>query len=193
MPDGKTHDMLTVVTGVIGIPALLALVPDRGLGGALIWCSAHVVSGMAFSPDLDLASEPYRRWGPLRFIWWPYREAISHRAWVSHSLVFGPLLRLAYFFIMSSLVLWITLTLLGKVITIDAATPIKSIWKPFVDMWIYQRPVVWMILAGFVTGGAVHSIADWTIEGKEPFHRSLWRKTPFARLFRRRRRRYAQR
>lgn len=181
MPDGKTHDMLTVVTAVVGVPIMLAITPDRGLGGALIWSSAHVISGMAFSPDLDLASEPYRRWGPLRFIWLPYRNFIHHRSWVSHSLVIGPLLRIAYFLLMISGVIWLMLTLLNGIVPVDSRYWMHAFWNALVTMWVYQRPVIWLILAGFITGSAVHSIADWTISGAEPFHRSLLRWTPFGR------------
>ncbi len=179
MPNGKTHDMLTVVTGVIGIPVVWGLLPDHNLAATLTWCGAHIVSGIAFSPDLDLASTPYKRWGPLRIIWYPYRQLIGHRDWVSHSLVFGPLIRLGYFLLMSALLIWLFLTGLSQLIPISGARWSGAFWRSVGDLWTDHRATVVIFLIGFITGGAVHSIADWLSSSSEPNHRSLrksWRK-----------------
>lgn len=184
MPNGKTHDMLTVVTGVVGLPAVVLLLPDHNLAAALTLTGAHLVSGLAFSPDLDLASEPYRRWGPLRYIWFPYREFVPHRAWVSHSLVFGPLMRLMYFGLMAWLSFYIGMLLVNYLTPVDAWEVSKQFGASMRDLWFNHRSMVVYFLIGFITGGAVHSVADWLIKGGEPFHRSL-----FKPRWRRRRRR----
>lgn len=59
--------------------------------------SAGILFGALWlSPDLDLDySRPYRRWGPLRFIWWPYAQVFSHRG-LSHHWFVGPASRLLY-------------------------------------------------------------------------------------------------
>jgi uncharacterized metal-binding protein len=175
MPDGKTHDMLTVVSGVVGIPVLTVLLPDHNLAAALTWAGAHLVSGLAFSPDLDLASEPYRRWGPLRYIWFPYREFVPHRAWVSHSLFFGPLMRLAYFLLMAWLSFYIGLLLFNYLTPVDAWAISRQFGLALQDLWASHRSMAVYFLTGFVTGGAVHTLADWFMVGGEPFHRSLFK------------------
>ena len=175
MPDGKTHDMLTVVTGVAGIPVIWALTPDHNLAAGLVWAGAHLVSGMAFSPDLDLASEPYQRWGPLRYIWYPYREFVPHRDWISHSLIFGPLLRLGYFLLMCWLSFMLGVLLLNYLTPVDGGTLTRQFAASIGALWRDHRAMVVYFLAGFITGGAVHTIADWLTEGRDPYHRSLYK------------------
>lgn len=93
MPSGKTHDRLT----------WLALVPAAYLAHR-VGCEPREIAvlgagllfgGLMFGPDLDINSRPYRRWGPLRWIWLPYR-AFGHRSPWTHGLVRGPLVRLLY-------------------------------------------------------------------------------------------------
>ena len=86
MPGHKTHDTIGVASVIptsiatiylgYGIPTVVAL----GLGVTL--------ATYFLSPDLDLNSRIYRRWGLLRWIWIPYQRVIHHRSWLSHS---GPI------------------------------------------------------------------------------------------------------
>jgi uncharacterized metal-binding protein len=176
--------MLTVVSGVVGIPVLTVLLPDHNLAAALTWAGAHLVSGLAFSPDLDLASEPYRRWGPLRYIWYPYREFIPHRAWVSHSLVFGPLIRLAYFLMMCALSFGLVALALNYVVPVDGRPLLRQFAESVAALWRDHRAMVGYFLLGFISGGAVHTLADWFTTGGDPYHRPLSR--PWRRRSRRR-------
>lgn len=181
MPGAKTHDMLTVVTGIVGMPVVWALLPDHNLAAVVTLTGAHLISGLAFSPDLDLASEIYRRWGPLGIIWYPYREVVHHRSWISHSLILGPLLRLVYFLVTGGLLMMGVLYLLNLLTPLDVAglwgsfsLSVRALWDNHFSMIVY-------FLLGFITGSAVHSIADWIFEGDDPFHISL----PGPRWFRR--------
>lgn len=102
MPNGNTHDTITFL-----------LVPLTYLGAEMYWRGDHTTSviatgamlfaGLMFGPDLDLQSRPYRRWGPLRFIWKPYQAALSHRSTLSHGPMLGTVVRVAYFLVMFSL------------------------------------------------------------------------------------------
>ncbi len=91
MASGKNHDraiyFATPVIGVIGSSYSLEL--------ALIAASSHLLGGLYLSPDLDLKSLPWKRWGILRFIWIPYQR-IPHRHWLSHAPVVGSIGRLLY-------------------------------------------------------------------------------------------------
>ena len=52
---------------------------------------------MYLSPDLDLVSRPFKRWGLLRWFWLPYQKLIPrHRHWISHGPVIGSAVRLVY-------------------------------------------------------------------------------------------------
>ena len=86
MPGHKTHDMI----GTLSIIPISGA--SLGLGYSLqttIVLDIGILLGTYFlSPDLDLYSRIYRRWGILRFIWLPYQKLIKHRSWISHS---GPL------------------------------------------------------------------------------------------------------
>lgn len=93
MPSGKTHDKITQFGTPVTAIAL-------GVATADPWVAAVTAVGFSFggfmlSPDLDIYSLPYKRWGPLRFIWLPYRKLCGrHRSPLSHAPVIGTLGRL---------------------------------------------------------------------------------------------------
>ena len=60
-----------------------------GWVAALIAAASCLAGGLWLSPDLDTRSNALRRWGPLGFIWWPYRLLIPHRSLWSHGPVLG--------------------------------------------------------------------------------------------------------
>src|SRR3982750_1204758 len=104
MPSGKTHDMVTLV---LAPPTFAAA---WGLTGS-VWLSAAATvamlfGGLMFGPDLDIQSRQYTRWGPLRFLWWPYKVIFRHRSRWSHGIVFGTLIRVVYFASVLTLLFW---------------------------------------------------------------------------------------
>jgi len=68
----------------------------------LIAASSHLLGGLYLSPDLDLKSLPWKRWGLLKFIWLPYQNFIPHRHWLSHAPVIGTTVRLLYLSVLLS-------------------------------------------------------------------------------------------
>src|SRR5919199_2400785 len=94
MASGKVHDRsITITTPVILTTAIASGHADV----AIIATASYYLAGMYLSPDLDLVSRPYKRWGLLRFIWLPYQRLIPrHRHWLSHGPVIGSIVRLAY-------------------------------------------------------------------------------------------------
>lgn len=95
MPSGTTHRRAEL----IALPAIVGgLLHGQYLSPVEIgpFTGAYVLSSLLLSPDLDLkVNRTRRQWGPLGFIWEPYARAFRHRG-ASHSLVIGPLTRLAY-------------------------------------------------------------------------------------------------
>jgi len=93
MASGKNHDRSILFTspivGIIGVSHSLEL--------GIVAAAAHIVAGLYLSPDLDLVSKPYKRWGWLRWIWVPYQKLIPcHRHWLSHGVIVGLVVRLLY-------------------------------------------------------------------------------------------------
>ena len=86
MPSGKVHDRITVVAAAVSAPAwataawaspgISPAAKDWTVGAALV--VSLLFSGLLLSPDLDLDSSIYKRWGPFRFIWWPYQKLMPH-------------------------------------------------------------------------------------------------------------------
>jgi uncharacterized metal-binding protein len=165
MPNGRTHDFITIVTGAAGTPlALNSGLPDMGPTNALVLIGSYLASGLLFSPDLDLRSVSYRRWRLLRFIWIPYQRMVPHRSWISHSLVMGPLLRVLYFAGILSLISLIVLGLLNLAVPIDP-TGLAFGVTANVSEWVQSHPAtLGYTVLGFVLGGAAHSLTDsiWT-------------------------------
>ncbi len=69
MASGKNHDrsilFATPIIGIIGVSYSLEL--------GIVIASAHFLGGYWLSPDLDINSRPFQRWGVLKIIWIPYQ------------------------------------------------------------------------------------------------------------------------
>jgi uncharacterized metal-binding protein len=94
MPSGRTHDSITLWC----LPPIAfvgwQLTRDGTL--VLILCGCFLFSGLMFGPDLDIYSQQYKRWLWLRWVWLPYRRSMSHRSVLSHGMIIGTVLRVAY-------------------------------------------------------------------------------------------------
>ena len=106
MASGRVHDRATLL---VCLPFGLAVWPLLGAKAAVLGGAAFVIGGLWLSPDLDTRSRPLRRWGPLRWIWWPYRQLIPHRSLFSHGPLIGMALRLLWLLGVIALV-WVALS-----------------------------------------------------------------------------------
>ncbi|MGI8589150.1 MAG: metal-binding protein [Chloroflexia bacterium] len=159
MPAGRTHDLITVVTAAVGAPLTLSQ-PGITPGQVVILGGAYLLSGIMFSCDLDLRSEPYLRWGRFRFIWWPYQKVIHHRAVWSHGLIIGPVLRIIYFTAVMFLLLYLGLAVVNLLQPVDpSGTSLRA--ARWVGTYLHTHGAAALLaLLGFVLGGASHTIAD---------------------------------
>ncbi|MDZ4717961.1 MAG: metal-binding protein [Roseiflexaceae bacterium] len=168
MPDARGHDIITVITGFAMLPpayaAYSASQPQQVAVPLSLLFGAHLLSGMLFSPDLDLDSAIDDRWGWFSWIWWLYTWLIPHRHFWSHGLILPPLLRLAYFFGALFLLIFVLargLAALGMIVPdyhIRLANALMSLAN--------EHPTETQVfLLGFITGGAAHTIADWLVTG----------------------------
>ncbi len=98
MPSGSTHLKIEAGLMVAWAAASVALVAYGrvSLAHVIFFLAGYAFSMLFLSPDLDLAdSRAYRRWGAVRWIWYPYALFFRHRR-LSHHLLWGPLSRAAY-------------------------------------------------------------------------------------------------
>jgi uncharacterized metal-binding protein len=170
MPNRAVHDFLTVASSVIITPitySILSSTPEARdwatVVAALVFVS-HNVSGILFSPDLDMDTHIHKRWGLFYVLWVPYQMVIPHRHFWSHGLVVPPLLRLGYFFWMCLLVLLVVESI-AAYFGIQVPELQQSVTR-MVLSFVGAHPIECVtIAAGFVSGATVHSIADWLVSG----------------------------
>lgn len=160
MPSGKVHDWVTIGTALGALPLTGMYLPPETRPLAWLAIASYTFSGIWLSSDLDTNSSAYRRWGPLRFLWYPYQKLVPHRSWISHGLGVGPLLRVIYLLGVLALltmgVSWM-LTRIGIALQVDPRS-----WLLHATDWLFRYPQeVWALVIGLVAGGAVHSLLDF--------------------------------
>jgi uncharacterized metal-binding protein len=162
MPNARTHDAITY-----------AIIPLTYVGAVLYW-GDHVISaiatvamlfsGLMFGPDLDLDSKPYRRWGPLKFLWKPYQAALPHRSVLSHGPILGTIIRIVYFLIVFSLFAATVLYLRNRYVNGAQTT-----WQAEFDVikadlfTIYNETderYLLGVFGGLCVGALAHTVAD---------------------------------
>ncbi len=168
MPLAKTHDKITVVTGLALAPlAYVTLLrqsqsTEVAMIDTVVFVGAHWLSGIMFSPDLHIDSAIDNRWWIFYWIWRPYMWAMPHgRPW-SHGLIFAPLLRLLYFFVVLLLLFLGVAWILGRLGITVPDYHVQAI-NALVQLARTRPREVIVFLIGFITGSAAHSIADWLV------------------------------
>lgn len=174
MASYKTHDRVTLYSAALLAPlsfwAAKAYSPTlwghplttTPLATTLLVVGAYLFSGLWLSNDLDIDSRIYRRWGPLRWLWYPYQKLVSHRSWLSHGFAVGPLGRIVYLYGMIELALlimhqWIR-QVGGSTKVIEAGLSVTAQVWPYVA----ANPHISVPLAvGLVLGGLAHSVVDF--------------------------------
>lgn len=179
MPDARTHDVITLISGVaLAVPTYTITFQqiadsERAAVNALIFFAAHCVSGMLFSPDLDLDSEIDDRWGMFFWIWRPYMWVVPHRSrWLSHGLVVPALLRLLYFYVVVMGLLISATWAMGRLGVIWPNYHVQ-LTNAILGLYADHPREVITFLIGFITGGAAHTIADWLVTGGKRYLRSV--------------------
>ncbi|HZT40837.1 MAG TPA: metal-binding protein [Chthonomonadaceae bacterium] len=166
MPGAHTHDMITLVTAGAAGGAYLTVAPHPNPSVVVLFTASYLFAGYACAGDLDTNSKEYRRWGALRFLWWPYRKMVPHRSWVSHGMILGGLIRVAYLATVCTLLLWGVLTLLvrlGVHLNPDAVTGAE--WQSLCDFARLHPQWTLALLAGFILAGTTHTMADLFFSG----------------------------
>ncbi|MBI1802063.1 MAG: metal-binding protein [Chloroflexi bacterium] len=175
MPGAKTHDAITVVSGLALAPIAYPLLLNGGLSlevsglDTALVVGAHCLSGLMFSPDLDIDSAIDNRWGIFFWVWRPYMRIVPHhRHWLSHGLVIPPLLRLLYLFVVVILLFGGVALALAQIGVVVPDYPAQVFDALLLLARAHPREV-FAFLVGFITGGAAHSLADWSVTGGKHF------------------------
>jgi len=149
---GRTHDL----TNLIALPAFLYFVPKEFY---LPFSAGYLIGTFLLSPDIDLpGSLPTRRWSVLRCFWLPYQHLTRHRG-ISHTPVFGSLLRLLYMIFM---LLFLYFVLLGVVSTLDRGLGhLLSGFNPFELLnHLFKSDLSLYVVAGIIAADIVHVLLD---------------------------------
>ena len=165
MPSGKVHDRITLAVAGLSVPVWLAVSPSQQhLTAGAIFIGALLFSGLALSPDLDLDSLVYRRWGPFRWLWWPYQKLVRHRSWVSHSFLFGPLLRVVYFLALVFVIFRAGSWFVDLYVVPVDRNGLSRQWAHGITDWWRRYPLHGqMLLLGLFLGSALHCAADLAV------------------------------
>ncbi len=139
MASGKNHDRSILFVSPV---VLVVGCYQFGLELGIIAGASHFLGGYWLSPDLDIKSRPFLRWGVLKIIWLPYQRLIPHRSPLSHAPVLGSLLRLAY------LAAWLF-----------------PLWLIFPDLQRVQWAVDWMKVAAFLVGIELSALNHLLLDG----------------------------
>jgi uncharacterized metal-binding protein len=167
MPSGEVHDKTTIAGAALAAPACFYLTPslshDPTVVAALV--GAVLFSGLMLSPDLDLNSAPYHRWGLFRHLWWPYQKILRHRSPLSHSYLVGPTLRIAYFLFVVWAAFRAATWALTYVVAFDRNTLSVRYTDSFLAFWQAHPRHLAAVAARLFLGTALHVTADLVVTG----------------------------
>jgi len=71
----------------------------------ILMFAIYITAAKYWSPDIDLDSEPYQRWGILRFLIYPFKELVKHRSRWSHGWIIGAITINIYITIVFALII----------------------------------------------------------------------------------------
>jgi len=134
MPSYQIHDKINIALLVLILPALIYLNVD--FVTVSVFTLSYVFATYFLSPDLDIDSRVFRRWGLLRFLWCPYKDLFHHRK-ISHNVILGPVSLISYLSALIILVLFV----------VDA------------EMMVYDMRML-IIIAGMVCAIEAHIVTD---------------------------------
>jgi uncharacterized metal-binding protein len=161
MPSGRTHDLITLLLAAPTAAVTYYVTSDWTV--TAITTATMIFGGLMFGPDLDIQSRQYARWGPLRFLWWPYKQMLSHRSRWSHSIMLGTFIRVIYFLGV------ITLLLAASLYARDAyvyhtQVGMGEFTGAFARVWDILSPIKRSyLIAAFVglwVGATSHTVSD---------------------------------
>ena len=149
MAKGLEHDK-AIKLWSLPFGVLISLILDIKTG--IIGSLSFLIGGLWLSPDLDIHSEPVKRWGILQLIWIPYRTLIPHRSFFSHGPFIGSALRISYLILIYFVIALIILKFDYK--------SVFSLSNQFIKLTEHYRKECIVILLGIESSALLHLIKD---------------------------------
>jgi len=138
MPNGKTHDMITLIATPIVTGASYYFTKDIKVSGIILGC--YLFSSFMFNGDLDTNSSPYNRWFILKMVWVPYQLMFNHRSIFTHGLIIGTIIRIIYIGLIPFIIFYF--------------------WKDINIITYINWHLLLLISIGLECGSAIHTISD---------------------------------
>ena len=88
MPSDEVHVKWAYRIGFITALALYVIF-GVAIEHIILMFGIYMFATKYWSPDIDLDSEPYQRWGILRIFIYPFKEHVKHRSKWSHGWILG--------------------------------------------------------------------------------------------------------
>jgi len=141
MPNGKTHDIITlIIAPIIGVITYYVLTDIKI---TMILMFTYFFASFMFNGDLDTNSKPYNRWFILKMIWIPYQLLFNHRSIFTHGLIIGTIIRIIYIGIIP-----LSIVVLHNNIQ-EVIIYIKNNFN-----------IILVLVIGLELGSAIHTISD---------------------------------
>jgi uncharacterized metal-binding protein len=171
MPSGQTHDRLTLWFLPVTMGACLWITQNST--HTLIVSGAFLFGGLMLTPDLDVRSRPFKRWGWFRWIWIPYQGSMHHRSPLSHAPVIGTTLRIIYLLLWLAIVSFLGLTLLNELVQVgwrwdDIFALMGRLLHRYRQEWI-------VLIVGLELGAFSHYLADWLVSTFKRVKKQGWK------------------
>ena len=161
MPSGRTHDLITILLAAPTVAVAYYFTNDVTI--TLVVTAAMIFGGLMFGPDLDIQSRQYTRWGPLRFLWWPYKVILPHRSRLSHSILIGTQIRVIYFLAVVTLLVVVCLYV-REVYIYDKPAGLGEVQGFFAQVWkVFSEIKRSYLIAAFIglwVGATSHTVSD---------------------------------
>jgi uncharacterized metal-binding protein len=161
MPSGRTHDLITLLLAAPTAAITYYVTGDWTVSA--ITTVGMIFGGLMFGPDLDIQSRQYTRWGPLRFLWWPYKVMLPHRSRWSHSILLGTWIRVIYFLAVITLVIAVSLYIRDAYFfrtragMDEFAGAFARVWEVFSPI---KRDYLIAAFLGIWVGATSHTVSD---------------------------------
>jgi len=159
MPSGYTHDRITLWS--LPVVAALSFIRTRDSTLTLLLLSGFLFGALMLGPDLDTRSIHFKRWGPLRWIWIPYRGSLRHRSPLSHWPLVGTVVRVVY------VLVWTFLLCLGSMALVNEVFQIGWTWADIatiIGRSLREHRAAWIVIGiGLEVGALSHYLADWGV------------------------------
>ena len=169
MPSGRTHDRITLWT--LPWVTLGTWLVTRSGDLTLLVVAGFLFGGLMLSPDLDLPSRPFQRWGWFRWIWIPYQKLLRHRSVFSHGLLIGTMVRSLYLGVWLLLVAALGLGI-AQLLGYDRQT--TAVLDQGRQFFLQFPQLSLALLMGLELGAISHICSDWIGSTLKQVKRKGW-------------------